>query len=225
MLMITHLVGFGAAPGGGAAPTSYVFAGSDADAPGNATSVSLNIAWGDEPPAGHTRHHIVGVGTIGSGGVPSSVTVGGDAAILLVGGAGGGRTYSLWIVEKPTGTSGAVVVASSDIDAILAAVWAGYNLQSTTPTDTAVDDDATAGASDLSLNVLDGGAVFFMGTRSGGVADPVFVGVAEDAEAIIGTAFRSWAASAFDVAAASPRTVTATTGAGFQIPAVAASVR
>ena len=215
---------------GGSKPTAYTFVASTLDSSDpNASSVTINVAWGDAASTGgyRTRHLIIGIATVGGPGTISGVTVGGVAATEVVNAPFDDvpdGTSSIWIVSLPTGTSGDVVVSGSDLDAVWLSVWAAYNLNSATATDTASDIGATAGPSDLSVDVLAGGAVFAIAVRGAAGQTLTWTGVTEDATFTVGS-FTTWAASAFNVPAATPRTVSALRNGTNRVPCSAASFR
>lgn len=197
----------------GFSPT-YQFCDAVHDLPANQNPQSQTLGWGPEPAAGQTRHLIIGLAFITSSGVaPSSVTVGGDAATLVVANAPAGAPTAgeaIYIVEKPTGTSGNVSfsVSSGDIDGGCIAVWAAYNLVSATAVDTAVEATNNTGVGDLSVDTLADGAVFAVASivTAAAVTGATWVGVTQDS-ADEDASDLQWVASAFNVAAATPRTV------------------
>lgn len=213
--------------------TRYQFVDAVHDLPANQDPQSQILNWGDEPGPGEKRHLLVGIAFATSSGVePDTLTVGGVAATHIVGQAPPGVFtvgQAFWIIEKPTGTSGDISfgVPSGDIDGGMIAVWALYNLKSATPVAVHAEPAFGAGTTDVSLNTLAGGGVFFVASMSNtGSRSLNYVGVIEDS-ANETTNDQQWAASALNVEAATPRTVQSNWLAPgpFSVSAIAASFR
>lgn len=199
---------------GGAGRTRYQFIGAAHNLPANQDPQSQVLNWGDEPRAGETRDLIIGIAFHTSSGVePDTLTVDGNAAVRITGHAPAGVFtvgQAFWRIRQQAGTSGAIAfgVPSGDIDGGMIAVWAAYNLKSTTPTDTTAFAAAAGGVSDISVDVLQGGAVFAVTAAAlGATASADWVGVTEDSAYEATASNMSWAASALNAAAATPRTV------------------
>lgn len=219
---------------GGAGRVRFEFIEALHDLPANQDPQSHTLNFGDEPRAGETRHLIIGLGFVTAAGVkPDSITVGGDAASEVIAQTPAGVVcvgQGLYIVEKPTGTSGTIAfgVPSGDIDGGQIVVWAAYNISSATARDTAADATTGAGTTVIDLDVVQGGAIFAVGSISN--VTPMsadWTGVTEDS-ANETASDQSWAASQFDLAAEAPRTVRVSRDVGgspFKIPSVAASFR
>lgn len=198
----------------GGRKTRYQFIQAIHNLPANQDPQSQVLNWGNAPRAGEIRDLIIGIAFHTSSGVePDTLTVGGNAATRITGHAPAGVFtvgQAFWRMRQQTGTSGAIAfgVPSGDIDGGMIAVWAAYNLKSTTATDTAAFAAAAGGVSDLSVDVLQGGAVFAVTAASlAATASADWVGVTEDSAYEATASNQSWAASALDVSAASPRTV------------------
>lgn len=125
-------------------------------------------------------------------------------------------TMYFWVASVPTGTTADIVVTyTNPVDSADGlAVWAAYGLNSNTPTDTAGSISATAPS--LNVVVADGG--FVLATtwtlQVPSVAVASWTGVTAKGEVLgdPGTSPAEYfsAASASDLAAASPRAVSAT---------------
>lgn len=88
--------------------------------------------------------------------VATAVTVNGIAASVVV--SAGSNTFRLWRAAVPTGTTASIVVTSGTSGRELISVWAAYNLQSTTPYDTAsYTAAANATTHTTSINTKSGG--------------------------------------------------------------------
>lgn len=207
MLMVTQLVGFGAASAAAKMPT-VSFRGSLFSDTINTRTFSATIDLGPEDPS-----RLIVVGTTcntGSAEAPTGCTVGGTAASLIAEHTDAGVSSlpaQLWAVSKPTGGSVTVEFTKpggADMDRGAFAVWAVYDLKSATPMDTATD--ATSPLS-LDLTVDSNGVVFAVGTSSDSTQTWSYAGVASDATG--GTNLRSTFASASAVTAG-VRTVTLT---------------
>lgn len=203
---------------GGLKPTTFLFADAVHNLPANQDPQSQTLDWGPEPAGGQrTRHLIIGYALVVAAGVtPNSVLVGGDAATPVVtqanAVAGAQMSTGIWIVEKPTGTSGTVAIGvpSGDIDGGAMAVWAAYNLASAVAVDVASDNDIAIGTSNLSLDTFAGGAVFAVAgvLTAGAISAFNWTGVTADSTDQVGNDW-TWVASALGVPAATPRTVEA----------------
>lgn len=161
MLMVNHLIGFGA--GGGSLPAAE-FGSSDISA-ANLTeytfsAMTFNAAAGD-------RHIVAAVALVG-GTVTAidSVTIGGISATIAVQRKNTGSPVvgGLAIAAVPTGTTGDVVTTGDAAAARAgAAVWSVTGLDSATATDTASNDVESANPIDLTIDVVANGLVFAAG--------------------------------------------------------------
>lgn len=146
----------------------------------------------------------------------ASVTIGGISATNV------GQTFNsgtfvtgmvFWVAAVPTGTTGNIVVTyTNPVDsADGCAIWAAYGLTSTTPTALAHDFSTTA--PNVSLNVSDGGCILACTwVQSVPSVATRWTGITANAEVVgdpITTQICS-AGSLANLAAASPRTVSAT---------------
>lgn len=168
--------------------------------PATFTGVSFGSASG-------SRRVLVGA-AISTNGTPS-VTIGGVSATQVALATNGAVKAGLYLVDLPTGTSGTVVVSSTAVrgDAFIA-VWAVYNIRSSTPTATATDTGATPW--DVSLNVEHRGvAASFLFGNGTGVASASWTGMTEDVDTLGDGTSVYTGASYTAVAAQSPLSVTA----------------
>jgi len=128
MLTVNAASGFG---GGGLHPPATIsFESSAIYSAGTTASTTFSSqALGS---AAATRQIIVG-SSQGSGGANiTAMTVGGDSATKLLRVTDNGFQAELWWLEKPTGTTGDVVIAVDvDSEFITCAIWALYNASTT----------------------------------------------------------------------------------------------
>jgi len=205
MLMVNHLIGFGAFA---SQPATVVFCANSLDTVDRITftfsSVSFSTAAAD-------RRVVMALWEQGGAVGISSVTIGGVSASQLVG--SGGTTnplVSLWIAAVPTGTSGNVVVQFGGGTANCAiAVWAVYGIGSNTAFATATTSAAENPASE-SLSVPSNGVAIAASRLVTNTTAFTWSGLTEDFDALLEVGRYSGASDAF--ASAATPTITANSG-------------
>lgn len=200
--------------GGSTVPTlSFNRASTTGTSTGSVSSVTFTA----EPigTASAVRNVIVSIGvrfvTIPT--VVSSVTVGGNACIsgaaLINNTSGFGSYAGVWMCPVSTGTTANVVVnySATSNSFIAIATYSAYNVISTTPVTATSTNDTSQ---NLSLNTLAGGIVIGA-IYQVSASNASWSGLTSDynSQASAGTQILS-GASASNVAAASPRSITAT---------------
>lgn len=217
----------------GGRQTRYEFCDAAHDLPANQDPQSQVLDIGPEPRAGEIRDLLIGITFVTSSGVePDTLTVDGVAATRIAGQAPTGAFtvgQAFWLIRKQAGTTATIAfgVPSGDIDGGMIAIWALYNLKSSTPVDVHAEPAFGAGTTDISVDTLADGFVAAIASMSNtGSRSVDWVGVTE-VSANETTNDQQWAASALNVAAASPRTVQASWLApgAFSVSAIAVSFR
>jgi hypothetical protein len=116
-----------------------------------------------------------------------SVTVNGVAATNVVTNAietGSTIQTGIFIIDNPTGVTADIVVTFSEIITQCGiAVWAAYDLVSSTPTDTAQQFQTASANIDLSLDVQAGGVAVGMSGAGGAAAVCAWAGLVEQFDA------------------------------------------
>jgi hypothetical protein len=196
---VTHLVGFGA---GGAEPPTLSYQTTTESGTDTTTYTFAGTAIGAESAA---RYVVVATAGVAGAGLINSVTLGGNGmteVVTVIGGAA--MRGGIYILAVPTGTTASIVVTFANTQNRCGlAVWALYGLNSATAVDTAT---ATAeGAGSLNLDTQDGGIVVAYGQLNSSGQTMAWTGVTADAEQTGENV--KWSASASNVTAATPRTV------------------
>lgn len=127
-------------------------------------------------PANSSRYNLIAVNGNISSGTPSisSVTIGGTSAAVVSDGvadasvAASGRISALWIAAKSTGETGDVVVTfGAGMQDCSIGIWALYNIDSATATDTQIRTVISASVDFPSLATVDNGcAIFTIGGKT-----------------------------------------------------------
>jgi hypothetical protein len=194
---VTHLVGFGA---GGAEPPTLSYQTTTESGTDTTTYTFAGTAIGAESAA---RYVVVATAGVAGAGLINSVTLGGNGmteVVTVIGGAA--MRGGIYILAVPTGTTASIVVTFANTQNRCGlAVWALYGLNSATAVDTAT---ATAEGS-LNLDTQDGGIVVAYGQLNSSGQTMAWTGVTADATQTGENV--KWSASASNVAAETPRTV------------------
>ena len=162
---------------------------------------------------GATRKIIIGVGAEDAltGFTINSVTVGGVAAASVVttsADTGSLVQSGLFIVDLPTGATADVVVTLSEACTSCGiAIWAAYDLTSSTPAATASQFQTSSANIVLSMNVLVGDLIVGVSTNEQSSNAATWAGLTEDAETVMGAEAEISAASHTAIAAATPLTI------------------
>jgi hypothetical protein len=195
--LVTHLVGFGV---GGAEPPTLSYQTTTESGTDTTTYTFAGTAIGAESAA---RHVVVATAGVAGAGLINSVTLGGNGmteVVTVIGGAA--MRGGIYILAVPTGTTASIVVTFANTQNRCGlAVWALYGLNSATAVDTAT---ATAEGS-LNLDTQDGGIVVAYGQLNSSGQTMAWTGVTADATQTGENV--KWSASASNVAAETPRTV------------------
>ncbi len=166
MLMMTQLVGFGAASPDAAAAASAVFT---ANAANNTTSLAYSFSSQNFGTASAGRHILIGTaGQAGSAAAVSAVTLGGVSASQVFSVSSSTVTVAFWIAAVPTGTSGTVAITWAAQRARCAVVvWALTGLLSTTAIDTGSEINSGTGALNDNVDVNAEGVCLAMAYDAG----------------------------------------------------------
>lgn len=119
----------------------------------------------------------------------ASVTVGGAAATEVIDSANTGSTVqtAIYIIDNPSGTTANIVVTLSEAgNGCGIAVWAAYDLSSSTATDTATQFQSTAANIVLSLDISAGGVAVGIASTMDNASTGTWTGLTERAEEIVG---------------------------------------
>jgi hypothetical protein len=167
------------------------------------------------------------IGTSSGRGVPhtvTGVTIGGNAASVIVQRANSESTVSLWGLVVPTGTTATVVVTTSaSVGRVIIGSWANYDLISTTAqaTNNAITDPAT-----LNLNTTTGGIIIAFAATFVNAATISWTGITSrftlSAESVV-TAFG--ASNDSLTATETPRSISGDVSSAVEFAAISASWR
>lgn len=198
MFFATHLIGFGA--GGGIATRSFVAV---TDNTANLTTYTFS-AHSLGTAAGDRKIVVAAMGTGGSPGGVSSLTVAGVSAASVIEATNGAQTVSMWIADVPTGATGDIVVTfAAGKNRCGIAVYALYGAGSSTAFDTG---SATADPYSDTLNVPANGVAIAAAADTNNTT-ATWTGLTEDSDTAIESTYHGCASAEF-TASQSAMTVT-----------------
>jgi hypothetical protein len=159
--------------------------------------ITYTFAAQNTGTAGANRSTIVGIASDDAAATYtiSSVTVGGDAATIVVDeDASFAVNTAVAILDNPSGTSESIVVTGSEaLTAVTICVWAAYDLTFNSSIDTAEPSDTSGSAMDGSVDVSAHGIAVGMHSL-GSATTSTWAGLTERADASDGTEL-SWSAA------------------------------
>lgn len=188
----------------------------------NADGSSYTFTAADIGNASANRCVVVGVGA-NAGSSFTSVTLGGSAMTSLVAVSNATTNVgALYILAFPTGaTADVVVTCGAAANRCYIGVWSIYNLKSATAVATA---SATTSGGSMNVNTSSGGIVIGYHYNGNNVGTPTWTGLTQD-YATNSTETGHSGASASNVVAATPRTVSVSNSSASTLVSVAASLR